>query len=69
MFQHSIRNGVVLSEKQLTQVSSLPDHEKMSIIRAMNSTIGTLSEFVNELLASLNKRVHAEPVTDTAGTE
>lgn len=61
MLQHSIRNGVVLSDAQLTHISSLPDDEKMNIIRAMNDTIKALSEFLNEVLSGLNKRVPVIP--------
>jgi hypothetical protein len=65
MFQHSIRNGVVLSDAQLSQISSLPDDEKMNIIRAMNDTIKALSEFLNEVLSGLKGKVPVIPEEDS----
>jgi hypothetical protein len=59
---HSIRNGRILTETQLQQLSELNDDQKILVIRAYNETVRGLSEFIQELLRSLG--THMAPVQE-----
>ena len=52
-FLHSIRNGKPLTEQQLQQIAPLDDEQKLLLIRAYNTSLKALSEFIQELLSSV----------------
>lgn len=53
---HAIRNGKVLDEKEMEEISSFTDEQKLLVIMVYNDVVRDLNSFIQELLESLTKR-------------